>query len=174
MSTQRKALLVIFLTVFIDLLGFGIVMPMLARYAKELNASGATIGLLMASFSAMQFIFAPLWGRLSDRVGRRPVLILGLVGSVIFYGLFGYASTIKSLSLLFFSRIGAGIAGATGRPGTSLADAETATIEAEWRDRAGEPGTGGAGSTMIDYWGCRCAVAGARRSTIGVGVGGGR
>ena len=75
----------------------------------------------MAVFSLMQFLFAPLWGRISDRVGRRPILLLGLVGSVVFYALFGYASDLPSrprwaglaLVLLFVSRVGAGIAGAT-------------------------------------------------------------
>ena len=69
----------------------------------------------------MQFIFAPIWGRISDRVGRRPILLIGLVGSVVFYALFGYASTLigrrpralGAVALLFVARIGAGIAGAT-------------------------------------------------------------
>ena len=70
----------------------------------------------MASFSAMQFLFAPLWGRLSDRVGRRPVLLLGLGGSVVFYAMFGVATVFASLTGLFIARIGAGIAGATISP----------------------------------------------------------
>jgi len=112
---KKGSLLVIFLTVFIDLLGFGMVLPLLPIYAKQFtnDRSGLTIGLLMASFSAMQFLFAPLWGRVSDRIGRRPVLIIGLLGSVVFYALFGVASTVQSLTLLFVARIGAGIAGAT-------------------------------------------------------------
>lgn len=110
---SRASLFTIFLTVFIDLLGFGMVLPLLPIYAKQFNASGLTIGLLMSSFSAMQFLFAPLWGRLSDRVGRRPVLMVGLAGSVLFYGLFGWATVEQSLVLMFVSRIGAGIAGAT-------------------------------------------------------------
>ena len=61
----------------------------------------------------MQFLFAPLWGRLSDRIGRRPVLMIGLGGSVVFYTLFGVATVMGSLALLFVSRIGAGVAGAT-------------------------------------------------------------
>jgi MFS family permease len=113
MSSSRASLLVIFLTVFIDLLGFGMVLPLLPIYAKQFSATGMTIGLLMSSFSAMQFLFAPLWGRLSDRIGRRPVLIVGLAGSVVFYALFGYATVLKSLTLMFVARIGAGIAGAT-------------------------------------------------------------
>lgn len=123
MSKPRHAsLALIFLTVFIDLLGFAIVLPLIPRYAKALDASGLMIGLLMASFSAMQFIFAPLWGRLSDRIGRRPILLAGLTGSAIFYGLFGYVSAntggdpmlgLNTMTWLFIARIGAGIAGAT-------------------------------------------------------------
>src|SRR5688572_30726424 len=114
--TYRKAsLLVIFLTVFIDLLGFGMVLPLLPIYAKtfDVEQEGWEIGLLMSSFSAMTFIFAPLWGRASDRIGRRPVLIVGLIGSVGFYILFGIATVLQSMTLLFIARIGAGIAGAT-------------------------------------------------------------
>src|SRR5690349_21040879 len=97
-SPRRGSLLVIFLTVFIDLLGFGMVLPLLPLYAKQFSegASGTTIGLLMASFSAMQFLFAPVWGRISDRVGRRPVLMVGLAGSVVFYALFGVATVARS------------------------------------------------------------------------------
>lgn len=123
MSKSRKiALLLVFVTVFIDLLGFGIVMPLLPRYGRHFEASGFQLGLLMASFSAMQFLFAPLWGKLSDRIGRRPVLIVGLAGSTISYALFGYATSLgrdgvllglSALAWLFISRIGAGIAGAT-------------------------------------------------------------
>ncbi|MCA9088594.1 MAG: MFS transporter [Planctomycetaceae bacterium] len=118
----RKALAIIFVTVFIDLLGFGIVLPLLPRYGEAFDASGMTLGLLMSSFSAMQFLFAPLWGRLSDRIGRRPVLIVGLAGSTFFYALFGIATSLGKdgtmlglgvITWLFITRIGAGIAGAT-------------------------------------------------------------
>ncbi|MFK7765941.1 MAG: MFS transporter [Mariniblastus sp.] len=111
----KGSLLVIFLTVFIDLLGFGIVLPLLPLYADIFGTdpSGFIIGMLMASFSIMQFIFAPIWGSLSDRIGRRPVIIIGLVGSVVFYTLFGIAAIWQSLPGLFITRIGAGIAGAT-------------------------------------------------------------
>jgi len=122
LKSPRAPLLIIFVTVFIDLLGFGIVLPLLPRYAKHFQASGLTLGLLMASFSAMQFVFAPIWGRVSDRVGRRPILMLGLAGSAVFYTLFGYATSLGAegqllglgvLPWLFICRIGAGIAGAT-------------------------------------------------------------
>jgi MFS family permease len=110
---------VAFLTVAIDLLGFGIVLPLLPIYAEHLLGGipaalhGLTIGGLMASFSLMQFLFSPAWGRLSDRIGRRPVLMVGLIGSVVFYALFGLATAEQSLLLLFVSRCGAGVAGAT-------------------------------------------------------------
>lgn len=122
---SRRAMLIVVLVVVIDLFGFGIVLPLLPRYTdlytKGLSdtARGLIIGSLMSSFSAMQFLFAPLWGRLSDRIGRRPVLLLGLAGSVFFYGLFGYASTFGSdqavagLMWMYVSRLGAGMAGAT-------------------------------------------------------------
>ena len=115
LEPSRGSLLVIFLTVFIDLLGFGMVLPLLPIYADQFTTdpAGWQIGLLMASFSAMQFLFAPIWGNLSDRIGRRPVLMIGLAGSVIFYFLFGIATIYQSLIGLFITRIGAGIAGAT-------------------------------------------------------------
>src|SRR5579871_5031171 len=127
---NRSAMFIVFLVVFIDLLGFGIVLPLLPLYGDELlvplfpseATQGAILGLLMSSFSAMQFLFAPLWGRVSDRVGRRPILLLGLTGSAVFYALFGIASQIGlgdahqlalGLVLLFVARLGAGVAGAT-------------------------------------------------------------
>ncbi len=119
---SRSPLLIIFLVVFIDLLGFGIVLPLLPRYGEHFAASKWMLGALMASFSAMQFLFAPLWGRLSDRIGRRPVLLIGLAGSAVFYFLFarithvGNTGPIYGMSPLFWlfvTRIGAGIAGAT-------------------------------------------------------------
>ncbi len=114
-APSKGSLFIVFLTVFIDLLGFGMVLPLLPLYARQFSVdeSGWTIGLLMASFSAMTFLFAPLWGRLSDRIGRRPTLMFGLAGSVAFYGLFAVAAVVQSLPLLFVSRIGAGIMGAT-------------------------------------------------------------
>ncbi len=114
-KANKGALLVIFLTVFIDLLGFGIVLPLLPLYGDQFatDPGGWQIGALMASFSLMQFFFSPIWGGLSDRVGRRPVIIFGISGSVVFYALFGIAAMNASLVGLFVARIGAGICGAT-------------------------------------------------------------
>lgn len=107
--TQQKAQMgTLFLIVFIDLVGFGIVIPILPLYAEQYGPSPMTLGLLMASFSAMQFLFSPILGRLSDRIGRRPVLLVSLLGSAFGYFLFGFAG---SLLMLFASRIIDGISG---------------------------------------------------------------
>ena len=100
---------IIFMTVFIDLIGFGIIIPLLPFYAETYGATALTVGLLSTSFSFMQFVFAPFWGRLSDRIGRRPVILIGLFGSFLSYLLFGMA---HSLVVLFVARICAGVAGA--------------------------------------------------------------
>ena len=105
----RSPLLFIFLTVFIDLLGFGIVIPLLPVYSQYFGASEFQLGLLFACFSGMQLVFAPMWGRLSDRIGRKPVLVGGLIGSAASYALFAWADT---LSLLFAARLLAGFFGA--------------------------------------------------------------
>src|ERR1051326_3196319 len=145
-AANRAAMLIVFLVVFIDLLGFGIMLPLLPRFGKEYlgvlmaggadsKASGAILGLLMASFSAMQFVFAPFWGRVSDRRGRRPILLLGLTGSVLFYCLLGFAweldpsrYALAAVVLMFIARIGAGIAGATIST-AQAAIADTTTLE---------------------------------------------
>lgn len=106
---KRKPLVVIFAVVFLDLLGFGIVIPILPYYAKSYGANAATLGWLMTSYSLMQFFFAPLWGRLSDRIGRRPVLLGSMAGSAVAMLVLGWA---PSLLWLFVGRILAGIAAA--------------------------------------------------------------
>ena len=102
-------LIIVFITVFIDLLGFGIIIPLMPFYATHFGASAFQVGMLATSFSLMQFLFAPLWGRWSDVVGRRPVILIGLLGSAISYLTFGLA---QSLTVLFVSRCLGGIAGA--------------------------------------------------------------
>lgn len=106
---KRSPLAIIFATVFLDLVGFGIILPMLPYYAEGYGASSRTVGLLLASYSAMQFIFTPVWGRLSDRYGRRPLILLSLAGSCVGFLIFGLAT---NLTLLFVGRMVAGIAGA--------------------------------------------------------------
>ena len=101
-------LVIIFLTVFIDLLGFGIIIPLLPFYAESYGASAFTVGLLGTVFSLMQFIVAPLCGRWSDRIGRRPVILYGLLASAVAYVALALAD---SLALIFAARILGGIAG---------------------------------------------------------------
>jgi DHA1 family tetracycline resistance protein-like MFS transporter len=101
---------ILFLTVFIDLMGFGIVVPIMAWCAKEYGASGLTLGMVLASFSLMQFFFAPIWGRLSDHVGRRPVLMVSMFGNVVGFAMFGLAANVI---MLFLSRIICGAAAAS-------------------------------------------------------------
>src|SRR5512143_1183415 len=108
MPKSRSPLVIIFITIFIDLVGFGIVIPVLPLYAERYGASEATVGILLAVYSAMQFLFAPILGRLSDRYGRRPVLLVSLLGTVAGYLVFAFA---RSLGALFLSRL---LDGATG------------------------------------------------------------
>jgi DHA1 family tetracycline resistance protein-like MFS transporter len=122
-------LLIIFITVFIDLLGFGIIIPLLPFYAEHFGASAVMVGLLSSSFSLAQFLFAPFWGRLSDRVGRRPVILIGLLGSALSYAFFALAT---SLPMLFLARSLAGIAGAN-IPTAQAFIADTTTAETRAR-----------------------------------------
>jgi len=112
---RKPSLLVIFLTVFIDLIGFGIVVPLVPVYSRHFGAHGLVIGLIIASFSAMQFLFAPIWGRLSDQHGRRPMLLLSTAGAAISYVLFALSATLNNhtaaLGLMVLSRVFAGICG---------------------------------------------------------------
>lgn len=89
--------LVLFAAVFFDLLGFGIVIPFLPMYAARLGVGAGAIGLILSTYSAMQFICAPLLGQLSDRIGRRPIIMLGLLGSSISYVIYGFADSFAGL-----------------------------------------------------------------------------
>ena len=108
MQTQRRSA-VIYAIIFLDLLAFGIVVPQLGIYAKHFGASALTQGLLVGCYSAMQFLFAPLLGRWSDRIGRRPVLLISLLTSFAGHVLFALA---HSLPLLFAARLIDGLGGA--------------------------------------------------------------
>ena len=101
-------LIIIFITIFIDLVGFGIVIPLLTFYAEEFQATPMDIGLLVSSYSLMQFVFSPIWGNLSDRFGRRPILFLTILGSSVGYLILGFAG---SLWMIYAGRILAGIMG---------------------------------------------------------------
>ncbi len=112
---RKPSVLVIFLTVFIDLVGFGIVVPLVPVYSRHFGADGWLIGVIIASFSAMQFLFSPFWGRLSDRIGRRPVLLISTAGAALSYVLFAYSATIvdntTAIWMMIIARSFAGICG---------------------------------------------------------------
>ena len=120
---RKASLFVLFLTVFIDLIGFGMVIPFLSFYAREYGATGLEVGAVVGVYSIMQFFFAPIWGRLSDRIGRRPVILISLTASAAGYLMFGFA---HGLPLLFVSRLVAGAGGANiGTAQAYIADVTT-------------------------------------------------
>lgn len=106
---KRKALFVLLGVVVIDLVGFGIAIPVLPYLVRAENDDGWVLGALLASYAAMQFLFAPQWGRLSDRVGRRPVILITIAGTSASLLLLGLSS---SITWFFVARIAGGIFGA--------------------------------------------------------------
>lgn len=106
---KKKPLIVIFQTIFLDLLGFGLVLPLLPLYAERFGATPFKVTAISASYSLMQFLFVPLWGRLSDRIGRRPILLISIAGGFVSYLMMGFT---RSLTGLLIARILSGIAGA--------------------------------------------------------------
>lgn len=105
---KDKRLLLIFITVFVDLVGFGIIIPMNPYLAQKFGATPFQVGWLMSIYSLMQFVFAPLWGRLSDRFGRRPILLISLMASSVSHLGFAFAD---SFLWLFLFRLLAGVGG---------------------------------------------------------------
>ena len=110
-STQG-ALVVLFLVTMIDMIGFGIIIPFLTYLVQDLAEGqdavsvGLWVGLLMTAYSAAQFLFSPFWGSLSDRIGRRPVLMIGLVGNTVFFTAFGFSKTLLfALAMRFLAGV---------------------------------------------------------------------
>jgi MFS family permease len=112
-TRSRSALHILALTLFIDMLGFGLILPLLPVYISHYGGTARIGGLLLASFSTMQFVFAPIWGRISDARGRRPIILLGLSGSAVSYFMFGAA---PNLAVLFVARVASGILTAASLP----------------------------------------------------------
>jgi len=96
-QSNRRQLIVLFSMMFIVMVGFGIIMPILPFYAENMGATATHLGLLFALYSILQFVLAPYWGRLSDRIGRRPVILIGLVGFALSFILFGLANRLWEL-----------------------------------------------------------------------------
>ena len=123
---KKSALTILFLTMFLVMLSLGVILPHLAYYAEELGASAAQIGFLISIYSAMKLIFAPVWGRLSDQYGRRPGILIGLVGNAGALVLFG---AVKSLPWLFIARGLSGVFSAAILPTVMAYVADVTTEE---------------------------------------------
>src|SRR5476649_630798 len=128
LSLVTRPLLIIFLTIFVNLVGFGIIIPLLPFYAETFGASPLVIGMLFGSFSLCQLIASPALGDLSDRYGRRPVLVFSLAGTVVSFVMLAMA---HSVTMLFLSRIVDGLSGGN----VSTARAYVADVT-EPKDRA--------------------------------------
>jgi MFS transporter, DHA1 family, multidrug resistance protein len=124
-AVGQRGLIVLFLAIFLVMMGFGIVLPVLQFYAREVGASPFEIGLLATSYAFMQFLFAPLWGGLSDRVGRKPVFSVGLLGYAVSFVIFGLSHQVWEL---FLARILGGVLSAATLP-TAMAYVGDTTSE---------------------------------------------
>ncbi len=98
-KTQRKVMGIVFLTLFLDLLGFGVILPIQPFYAESFGASATVVTLIGAAYSLMQFLFAPMWGRLSDRIGRRPVVLISIAFACVGWLILGFANGLVMLVL---------------------------------------------------------------------------
>jgi DHA1 family multidrug resistance protein-like MFS transporter len=140
-SQNRKNLWILFFTLVVMMLGFGIIIPIMPFYVTSLGATGSTLGLLMATFSVTQFIFAPIWGSLSDRVGRKPIIVLGILGNILSQVMMGFAT---QLWMLFVARALSGILSSATMP-TAMAYAGDSTAA---KDRPAAMGMLGAAMSM--------------------------
>ena len=109
----KKALPILFAVMFLVFVGFGIMIPVLPFFAEEMGASPTELGFLMAVYSLMQLIFAPMWGRLSDRIGRKPVMMIGIFGLAISFFLMAIST---QLWMLFVARIIGGVLSSANMP----------------------------------------------------------
>jgi len=139
MPTQKRNLYILILILFVVMLGYGMITPLLPFYIEDMGAGGAELGLLVASYAFMRMVFGPIWGGLSDRVGRKPILLIGILGYVVTMLWFGLADR---LWMLFAARILAGILSSATAP-TTMAFVSDSTLEEE---RGGGMGMLGAAS----------------------------
>jgi DHA1 family multidrug resistance protein-like MFS transporter len=137
MQNNRRNLAILFFTLVVVMMGFGMVIPILPFYIIEFGAGGSAMGMLMASYAIMQFFFSPIWGSVSDRIGRKPVLMIGIFGFGLTQLMFGFSS---ALWMLFAARILAGILSSATLP-TAMAYIGDSTSA---RDRSGGMGIIGA------------------------------
>jgi MFS transporter, DHA1 family, multidrug resistance protein len=123
----KKALPVLFLVMFLVMVGFGIIIPVMPFYAEEMGATPTQLGLLMAVYSLMQLLFAPMWGRVSDRIGRKPVIMIGILGLALSFFLMALST---ELWMLFAARIIGGLLSSANMP-TVMAYVADITSEEE-------------------------------------------
>ena len=137
MQHNRRNLAILFFTMVVVMMGFGMIIPILPFYIIEFGAGGSAMGVLMATYAIMQFIFSPIWGGVSDRIGRKPVLMIGVLGNAIAQILFGFST---ELWMLIAARILAGILSSATLP-TAMAYIGDSTSE---KNRGGGMGIIGA------------------------------
>ncbi|MDF2791932.1 MAG: major facilitator transporter [Neobacillus sp.] len=122
----KKALPILFLVMFLVMIGFGIIIPVLPFYAEKMGASPTQLGLLMAVYSLMQLIFAPFWGKLSDRIGRKPIMMIGIAGLSLSFFIQAMAT---ELWMLFAARIIGGVLSSANMPTAMAYVADITTPE---------------------------------------------
>ena len=134
-TRNRSTLPILFSVIIIDLIGFGIVIPILPAYTKDLGASAGILGILLATHAALQFLFAPVWGRLSDRFGRRPVMLITIAGTGGALLMLGLAESILGL---FISRLLSGLFSANISVATAyVADVTDESERTRWMGMVG-------------------------------------
>ncbi len=157
---KKSPLVVIFFTVFLDLLGFGLIIPVLPVFAKDLGAGNIEIGMIAGIYSLMNFLVAPLWGSLSDRYGRRPIIMMSIAITASAYLLFGFTT---SIILLFISRMMSGV----GAANLSVAQAYISDVSSS-ENRAKSMGLIGAAFGLGFIFGP--LVGGMVKSAYGIGA----
>jgi DHA1 family multidrug resistance protein-like MFS transporter len=145
-ASNRKNLLILAFTLFVVMLGYGVVIPILPFYVERMGAGGTELGLLVASYAVMKLICGPIWGSLSDRIGRKPVLLIGILGYAITMFWFGLAT---ELWMLFAARILSGILSSATTP-TTMAYIGDSTTE---KERSGGMGILGAAAGLGTIFG---------------------
>ncbi len=145
MKTSKRNLLILTFVLFVVMLGYGIVIPILPFYIEEMGAGGTELGLLVASYAVMRLICGPIWGSLSDRAGRKPILIIGILGYAITMLWFGLATR---LWMLFAARILSGILSSATAP-TTMAYISDSTPETERGGGMGMLGAAGGIGTIL-------------------------
>jgi MFS transporter, DHA1 family, multidrug resistance protein len=145
MNTSKRNLYILTFVLFVVMLGYGIIIPIFPFYIENMGAGGMELGLLTASYAVMRLIFGPIWGGLSDRFGRKPILLLGILGYVITMVWFGLANT---LWMLFAARILSGILSSATAP-TTMAYIGDSSPEDERGGGMGMLGAAGGIGTII-------------------------